>query len=106
MVSFKKKDFSFKKKDFSLAAFGKIAVPEGYFDKGEIKETEKIASLIKKLLKNPIQGKIATPYVISVLPETKSFIKLFSEIRSGEYLKRTISLGLFNFCMENSPPIF
>ncbi|TSC96081.1 MAG: type IV pilus assembly protein PilM [Parcubacteria group bacterium Athens1014_10] len=74
-VSLKERHLA-KNKELVLSAFGQIAVPEGYFNKGEIKEFEKIAGLIKKLLKNLAKGKIATPYVISVLPESKTFIKL------------------------------
>ena len=76
IVGFKKKNLSAKKEDFALSVFGEINVPENCFNKGEVKDMEKVSSLIKKLIKNPAQGKINAPYVISVLPETKSFIKL------------------------------
>lgn len=76
MISFEKKFFSIKKESFELAAYGKISVPENYFEKGEIKNVDGVAELIKKLIKSPAYGKIKNPYVISVLPETKTFIKL------------------------------
>ncbi len=75
IMSLKKKPFS-NKAGFSLVAYGEASVPSGYFEKGEIVEMEKIAEIIKKLVKKPEFGKISNPYVISVLPETKSFIKL------------------------------
>lgn len=76
IISFKKKSFSIKKEFFELAAYGKISIPDNYFEKGEIKNIDGIAELIKKLIKNPAKGKIKNPCVISVLPETKTFIKL------------------------------
>lgn len=76
LIFFKRKNLQAKTTSFKLAAFGQISVPEGCFDKGEIKDFEKVAYFIKKLCKNPDYGKIESPYLISVLPETKSFIKL------------------------------
>lgn len=75
IMALKKKTFS-NKIGFSLSAYGEASVPSGYFEKGEIVEMEKIAEIIKKLVRKPEFGKIYNPYVISVLPETKSFIKL------------------------------
>ncbi len=76
IIYFKKKIFTNKEKGVALSASGEIPVPPGYFENGEIKNLDGIAELIKKLVKKPAKGKINTPYAISVLPETKTFIKL------------------------------
>lgn len=42
---------------------------------GEIQDTKKVALEIKKLIKG-VRGNLSTDYVVSVLPESKTFIKL------------------------------
>lgn len=77
LVSLKKRG-----KQIRLASFNQIKVPEGYFVDGEIKEKEKIIKLIKNLIETAQGEKIKTPYVISALPETKTFIKLIEVPKS------------------------
>lgn len=99
LVSLKKKG-----KQIQLASYNQIKVPEGYFVDGEIKEKEKIIKLIKKLIETTQGEKIRTPYVISVLPETKTFIKLIEVPKSldnkidpeavKEEIKRHIPISL------------
>ena len=55
---------------------GKINLPPGLIDNGEIKDKEKVIKLIKKLITNPKYGKVSSKEIIACLPETKTFIKL------------------------------
>ncbi|NQU77767.1 type IV pilus assembly protein PilM [Candidatus Falkowbacteria bacterium] len=65
-----------KHKSIFLNTFNQVSVPEGYFNQGEILQKEKIADLIKKLVASSGNNIKLSKYVISVLPETKAFIKL------------------------------
>lgn len=79
LVSLNKKgslNFASKNKSLTLTAYNQIEVPSGYFYEGKIIETEKIIKLIKKLIKEASNSQKLSNYVISVLPETKAFIKL------------------------------
>ncbi|MBU4332120.1 type IV pilus assembly protein PilM [Patescibacteria group bacterium] len=80
LVALEKKLFSRAKNEsksrVAVASYNQIAVPEGFFEQGEIKKPDKIIHLIHKLVDGAKGKKIATKYVISVLPETKTFIKL------------------------------
>ncbi len=71
LISFRKRN-----KQIKLVSYNQIEVPEGYFIDGEIKEKEKIIELIQALISTTKGEKIKTPYLISTLPETKTFIKL------------------------------
>ena len=66
-----------KKKDGqnTIQAMNSIAVPEGMIEEGVIKNEKKIVSLLKKLLDKKA-NKFTTKYVVSCLPETKTFIKV------------------------------
>lgn len=59
-----------------LSSFGETKIPSGIIEGGEIKKVEKLTEIIKKSLKE-IKGKrIKTKYVISSLPEEKSFLDI------------------------------
>lgn len=59
-------------KKIELKSYAEKAVPRGFFVNGEIQKEKEVAQLIKDFVK---KQKVLTPYVISVLPETKTFIK-------------------------------
>lgn len=66
-----------KKNKIILISHNEIAVPPGLIKKGEIKNADKIALLMKELV-NQTRPKIKTSFIISSLPEPKTFIKLVS----------------------------
>ncbi len=47
-------------------------MPENYFSNGKINDEKGVAEFTKNFVK---ESKISTPYVVAVLPETKTFIK-------------------------------
>jgi len=59
-------------KKIKVKCYGEKAVPQGYFERGEIKKEAEIAKIIKDFIK---AQKIYTSYAVAVLPETKTFIK-------------------------------
>lgn len=61
-----------KGKKIELKSCGEKAIPRGFFINGEIQKEKELAQLIKQFIK---EKKVSTPYVVSVLPETKTFIK-------------------------------
>lgn len=69
-------NFPKKNKTINLLAYNQLPVPPEYFNEGKIIETEKIIALIKKLVAETKTPKKLSNYVVSVLPETKAFIKL------------------------------
>jgi len=59
-----------------IQALGRLDVPTGLIVDGEIKDQDKVISLIKKLVSKPQYGKVSSDMVAACLPETKTFIKL------------------------------
>ncbi|MFH1610766.1 MAG: type IV pilus assembly protein PilM [Patescibacteria group bacterium] len=66
-------DKSFK--GTAVKAWGVSKLDPELIENGEIRDTKKVAMEIKKLVKEA-RGKVGTNYVVSVLPESKTFIKL------------------------------
>src|SRR3989338_595318 len=75
LVQFKKKG-----KKIVLSSYNDIIVPPEIISQGEIKQEKKLAELIKKLIKSVKGNKINGKNVVSVLPETRTFIKLIEII--------------------------
>ena len=66
---------------YRLTAWNTIDVPEGVMDKGDIKDADAGAKLLKKLA-NSVNGRLHGNAVVASLPETKTFIKII-EVPSG-----------------------
>lgn len=63
-------------KKLFLTSYNNLAMPADIISNGEIKQEEKLIELIKKLIKTTNGAKITTNKIITVLPETKTFIKV------------------------------
>ena len=74
----------------TIQAMGKISLPPGLIDNGEIKDKEKVIELIKKLIANPKYGKVSSEEVIACLPETKTFIKLIEVAKTPNPVSKII----------------
>ncbi|HBV33265.1 TPA: hypothetical protein DIC39_02680 [Patescibacteria group bacterium] len=59
-----------------LRAFSDIELDKGIIVEGDIKQGAALTEAVKRLLAYPKYGKFNTPYVVSCLPEQKTFIKL------------------------------
>lgn len=73
--------FKRRGKKIELKTYGEKNLPPDYFLKGEIKKEKEVAEIIKKFIK---EKKISTPYLVAVLPETKTFIKTIEVSYSNE----------------------
>lgn len=60
-------------KRIKLKTYREKTVPDDYFLKGEIKKENELAKFIRDFVK---ETKISSPYVVAILPETKTFIKM------------------------------
>lgn len=75
--------------------FSKIKIPSGIVQEGEIKDEERLASLIKEAIK---KGKIKTKYVVTSLPENKIFLEMIQMPKlSEEELKSAIVFEAENY---------
>ena len=68
----------------SVTAFNQLDIPKDIIVQDEIKDIKKMAELIKKLVESAKGKKIKAKNVISVLPETKTFVKVINVSLSGE----------------------
>jgi len=73
-----------------IQAIGKINLPEGAVENGEIKNKEQVVKAIKQLIANPKLGKVSSEEVIASLPETKTFIKLIEVSKTPNPLSEII----------------
>lgn len=74
----------------TIQAMGKISLPEGLIDNGEIKDRKKVIELIKKLIANPKYGKTSSEEIIACLPETRTFIKLIEVAKTPNPISEII----------------
>ncbi len=80
-----------KRRDkIKIRALGKIDLPQGVVVNGEIKNNVEIIKAIKKLISNPLYGKINSEEVVACLPESKTFIKLIEVQKSPNHLSDII----------------
>lgn len=59
-----------------IQAWGKISLSPGLLENGEIKNKEKLAAAIKKLIHHPDFGRATSSEAIICLPEGKTFLKI------------------------------
>lgn len=87
--------------ELKLSSFGEAKIPQGVIEKGEVKKVESLAQIIKKGLKK-IKGKrIKTKYVVSSLPEEKSFLDVLQiPIMKEEEIEKAV-----RFEAENHIPL-
>ena len=84
-----------------LSSFGETKVPSGIIEGGEVKNIENLAEIIKKSLKEVKGKRIKTKYVISSLPEEKSFLDILQiPIMKEEEIEKAVK-----FEAENHIPL-
>ena len=87
-----------KRDNLMLKSFGKTKIPIGIIEKGEIKEPQKLAIVIKQALKEINGEKIKTKYVTLSLPEEKSFLDVLKiPILEEEEIEKTIKFEIENY---------
>lgn len=59
-----------------IVSHNEVQIPEKVISNGEIQDSKKMAEIIRQAVKSAKGSKISTKNVISVLPETKTFIKV------------------------------
>ena len=73
-----------------IQAIGKINLPPGIIESGEIKNKPELINAIKKLTSSPKYGKVSSDEVTVCLPESKTFIKLIEVAKSPNSLSEVI----------------
>ncbi|MCK4553819.1 type IV pilus assembly protein PilM [Candidatus Parcubacteria bacterium] len=74
----------------TIQAIGKISLPQGLIEDGEIKDKEKVIDSIRKLIASPKYGKVSSEEIIACLPETKTFIKLIEVAKTPNPISEII----------------
>ncbi|MBI4779236.1 type IV pilus assembly protein PilM [Candidatus Falkowbacteria bacterium] len=76
-----------KRRDkIKIQALGKFNLAKGIIVNGEIKNKVELIKAIKKIISNPVYGKISSEEVVACLPESKTFIKLIEVQKSPNAL--------------------
>lgn len=85
------------KNNLRLVSFGETKISPGIIKSGEIQDERKLSKIIKESL-NQVQGeKLKTKYVISSLPEEKSFLDILQlPILKEEELKEAVKFEAAN----------
>lgn len=81
-------------KKIKIQALGKVSVPEGLIDNGEIKNQEEVIKIIKRLIDKPKYGKVSSDNVVACLPETRTFIKLIEITKTPNNLADVIEIEI------------
>lgn len=73
-----------------LQSIGKIPLPDGIVEKGEIKDDKALIEKINQLLDKPKHGEIKAREIVATLPDTKTFIKMITVDKGANELKSII----------------
>ena len=66
-----------KRRDkITIQALNKLNLPQGIIVNGEIKNKTELIKAIRKIISDPLYGKVSSEEVVVCLPESKTFIKL------------------------------
>jgi len=63
---------------FIIASYNRVRLPKGLVVDGEIKKENELATIISQLVEQAKPQKITTPYVVSSLPENKTYVSTVS----------------------------
>jgi type IV pilus assembly protein PilM len=61
-----------------IQALGRIDIEKGIIEKGEVKDKTKLIIAIKKIMAEPLYGKVTSEEIVACLPESKTFVKLIA----------------------------
>ncbi len=64
------------RENLRLTSFGESIIPRGIIEAGEVRDKKALSEIVKKSLKEVKGEKIKTKYVITSLPEEKSFLDI------------------------------
>ncbi|MFA5359412.1 MAG: type IV pilus assembly protein PilM [Patescibacteria group bacterium] len=80
-----------KRRDkIKIRALSKLNLTQGVIVNGEIKNKAELIKAIKKIISDPLYGKINSEEVVACLPESKTFIKLIEIQKSPNHLSDII----------------
>lgn len=87
-----------KGKFLGLASFSEAKIKPGIIEKGEIKDEEALAKIIREAISKAKGEKIKTKYVIAALPEEKAFLQVIQMPLIGEEeLKKAVYFEVENY---------
>ncbi len=83
---FSLKAFWLRKKinNYEIAGYNRLRLPKGLVVEGEIKKESEVALLVQELISFAKPQKITTPYVVSSLPENKTFVRVIKVPQMGK----------------------
>lgn len=83
---FSLKAFWLKKKGnvYEVAGHNRLRMPKGLVVEGEIKKASEVSLLVQELINSAQPQKIFTPYVVSSLPENKTFVRIIKVPQMGK----------------------
>jgi type IV pilus assembly protein PilM len=83
---------------FDLVSFGETAIKPGVIEKGEIKNEEELAKIIKTAVGQAKGEKLKTKYVIASLPEEKAFLQVIQlPIMKKEEVEKAVYFEAENY---------
>ena len=99
IIKLKKKPTVLTQGNFlSLVSFGETKIKPGVIEKGEIRNEEALAEIIKEAVNNVKGEKLNTRYIIASLPEEKAFLQVIQlPIMKEEELKKAVYFEAENY---------
>ncbi|MDD4900701.1 MAG: pilus assembly protein PilM [Patescibacteria group bacterium] len=74
----------------TIQALNKLSLPPGIIVNGIIKNEPELIKAIRKIVANPLYGKVSSEEVVACLPESKTFVKLIEVQKSPNALQDVI----------------
>jgi len=87
-----------KRRFLTLTSFGEAEIKPGIIEKGEIKDEEALAKIIKEAISKVKGERIKTKYVVASLPEEKAFLQVIQmPLMKEEELKKAVYFEAENY---------
>jgi len=83
-----------KANKIKIQAMGRIELPIGTIEKGEIKNQRAFLESLEKLIDKPKYGNITTSEIVACLPESKTYIELIKIAKSSNQLENVVEVEM------------
>lgn len=89
-----------------IQAMGRVELPVGAIEKGEIKNQRAFLESLEKLIAKPKFGNITTNEIVACLPESKTYIELIKIAKSPNQLEQVIEVEMEKYFPISTNELF
>ncbi len=95
-----------KTNKIKIQAMGRVELPIGTIEKGEIKNQRVFLESLEKLIAKPKFGNITTNEIVACLPESKTYIELIKIAKSSNQIENVIETEMEKYFPISANELF